>query len=1040
MKKFIQVFFMVLLVLTPLLAYAQGQKVTITGTVTDNSGEPLPGVSVFVKDTQIGTVTDVNGKYSLTLTNDDVILDFSFIGFLTKEVSAKGQKEINVKLEEDFVGLEETVVVGYSKQKKQTVSGSVGTVTSKELIQRPAANTSELLQGLVPGLVTRQSSGLPGADNTTLNIRGFGSPLVMIDGIQGSIDQIDPNDIESVSVLKDASAAIYGARAGNGVILVTTKRGSNKKSKINYNGAFSFTQPTFLPDRVGAHRWAEMLHESGLDPNNYSPHYVEYDPDQNTLTNILDGSEYKGYDWSEALYKDWVFQQQHNLNASGGTDKIRYFVSAGYTDQQSNFKSGDYDYNRYNIRSNIDAKITKDFSISVDFSYRKGILDKANFSASDMYNSLQTAKPVYPVINEADPTRATYSGFLQRSPYYQTFKDYSGFIKDEKASLQGAIQLKYDLPWVKGLSLKAKLSYEETFRWLKNVSKPFDVWEWDPTESTPDGEWILQGTQGTNKMFVYSSKGTELLPLFSIEYGRSFGSHNLRALLISETQTYDGTSLRGDRKNILSYESPYLRYASEEGKDNYEGTSQSARTSVIGRINYDYKRKYILDFTLRADASAEYSPNSRWGYFPSISAAWRISNESFIQDNSNAIDNLKLRLSFGMLGNDAVSSFDYLSGYNISTNFYIFGATPYPVIYSAGLANPDITWESMKIYNVGLDASFWRGLFGFEIDAFYRLRENILAQPTEQVPATFGASLPRTNLNKRDNRGVDVLLRHRNRIGQFVYHVNPMISWARGKYVDIQEEVSDDPEWNCRYVREGQWDDRQWGYLTDGFFMTQEEINNHPVDQDLTGNTTLKVGDLKYKDVNEDGVIDWRDQRVIGASGLPNLMYSIDMGLEFKGIQLSMLWQGAGMYMVNFSGSAAAPFSNESIPLELHYKYRAIVETGPDGDYIANPDEFELPPVTQNGRTNNNSKASDFWSYDTHYLRLKNLNLSYSLPRRVISGAGINDCVFYLSATNLLTIDNLGIWKHDFDPEVVGQNGRDYPPLKTVTLGIRFTF
>ena len=267
-----------------------------------------------------------------------------------------------------------------------------------------------------------------------------------------------------------------------------------------------------------------------------------------------------------------------------------------------------------------------------------------------------------------------------------------------------------------------------------------------------------------------------------------------------------------------------------------------------------------------------------------------------------------------------------------------------------------------------------------------------------------------------------------------------MISWARGKYVELQEEVSDDPDWNYRYVREGHWDDRQWGYLTDGFFMSQEEIDNHPVDQDLTGNTTLRVGDLKYKDINEDGVIDWKDQRVIGSSGLPNLMYSIDMGFGYKGIQLSMLWQGAGMYMVNFSGSAAAPFSNESIPLEIHYKYRAKIETGPDGDFIANADEFKLPPGTQNGRTNNNAKPSDFWSYDTHYMRLKNLNLSYSLPKRFLRPAGINDCVFYLSATNLLTFDNLGIWKHDFDPEVVGQNGRDYPPVKTVTLGLRFTF
>jgi hypothetical protein len=359
----------------------------------------------------------------------------------------------------------------------------------------------------------------------------------------------------------------------------------------------------------------------------------------------------------------------------------------------------------------------------------------------------------------------------------------------------------------------------------------------------------------------------------------------------------------GSRKDILSYEAPYLRYASEEGKDNSEGTSQNARSSVIGRVNYDYSGKYMVEFAMRADASAEYPPEGRWGYFPSISAGWRMSEESFIADNFSSIDNLKLRASYGVLGNDAVSSFDYLTGYNITTSYYIFGATPAPIISSAGLANPDITWETMKISNIGLDGNFWDGKLGFEIDAFYRLRENILTQPTEQVPSTFGASLPRTNLNKRDNRGFELTLTHFNKIGNVSYHLAPMISWARGKYVELEEEVleiTDDMDdetkefnrlWNERYVQEGQWDDRQWGYITEGFFMNQEQIDNHPVNQDkneVNPNQTIKVGDLIYKDINGDNLIDWRDQQIIGASGLPNTMFSLDMGAESKGFSVNM--------------------------------------------------------------------------------------------------------------------------------------------------------
>ncbi len=1038
------------------------QEKSVKGTVKDESGEPIPGATVFLKGSTTGTITNTDGVYSLSNISSEGILVFSFVGMQTSEVNIAGQDVINVIMKIDAIGIEEVIAVGYGVQKKATLTGSVGNVKAEELLQRPVANTTELLQGQVSGLYTRQSSGLPGADATKLNIRGFSdNPLVLIDGIEGRLGQIDPNDIESVSVLKDASAAIYGARAGNGVILVTTKRGKDEPSKITYHGSVSFSQPTFTPDLVDALKWAELLHESGLNPDDFSPNHVQFDPDTKRLINTTDGSDYQGNNWDDALYRDWAPQQQHNISASGGTKKIRYFLSGGYTDQTSNFNSGDYDFERYNVRSNIDAEINDNLGISVDFSYRRTKLDKANFSVGSMYNSLQVAKPVYPIIHEADPTRATYSGFLQRSPYYQTFKDYSGFVDNRSNVLQGALELRYKVPFVKGLVAKARLNVEEINSWNKSVSKPFDVWDYDLTAANEGNDpWIRTGTENNNEIKVYSNRSSELLPLISLTYDRDFGDHHLKGMLVSETRTYKWTSLQGTRKDILSFESPYLIYASEEGKDNAEnlktdgkrGTTERARQSFIGRLNYDYQGKYMLEVAMRADASGEYAKSGRWGYFPSFSAGWRISEEAFIKDNFSAVDNLKLRASYGVLGNDAVSSFDYLSGYTISTDFYVFGTSTYPIISSAGLPNPDITWETMKISNIGLDVDLWNGLLGFEIDAFYRLREDILAQPTEQIPNTFGASLPKTNLNKRDNRGIEIAITHRNKLGDFSYDISPIFAWARGKYVEINEDVlpttSDLDEetlvfnrlWNNRNVKEGNWDDRAWGYLSYGFFLTQEQIDNHTINQDQADNQTIRVGDIIYKDLNGDNYIDWRDEAVIGKSGLPKKMYSLDMGMQYKGFSLRMLWQGGSDYLVTIGGSASAAFGNESIPLSQHYEYRAIVEQDENGqDYIANQGDFKLPPVTQTGRTANNGKSSDFWKYDARYLRLKNINVSYSVPKSLLNELGLSKCILYFSGSNLFTISNLDIWKDSFDPEVTDNNNKKYPPVKTATFGIRLT-
>lgn len=1029
----------------------------ISGTVTDEMNDPIPGATVLVKGKSTGTITDLNGKFEISNVNAETVLSFSFIGMQTKDVVVANNTEIKVVLTSSGIDLNEVVAVGYGVQKKATITGAVGQVKQEDLLQRPVANTTELLQGQVAGLQTRQSSGLPGADGSTLNIRGYGSnPLVLVDGIEATLAEIDPNDIESISVLKDASAAIYGARAGNGVILITTKRGKEGKASVTYHGNVSLTAPTFLPSHVNATQWAEMLTEKGDDFIDYAPQYLEYDPDKKQITNTVDGSIYEGSNWSEEIYEDYALQQSHNLSASGGNENVNFFLSAGFLDQESNFKSGDYDFSRYNIRSNVDAKISDRLKVSVNLNYRSQTLDKANFSTEDMYNSLQTAKPVFPVVHEADPSRASWSGFVQRSPYYQTIKSYSGFQNKERNTFFGSMELDYSIPFVEGLSAKAKIMYEEINVLDKTVSKPFDVWDYDPLDYDNDGSiWTLVGVQGKNQMNVNSNKIREIMPVFSLNYDRTFGDHTFSGLLLSETRTLDNHKLGAFRKDILSYEAPYLNYASIEEMDNSESFSQNARTSVVGRVNYNYSGKYMFEFSLRADASAQYPPEGRWGYFPSVSAGWRASEESFLKENFSTLNNLKVRASYGILGNDAISNFDYLTGYNISENSYLFGSDAYPIISSAGLPNPDITWEQMTMYNAGLDGMWYNGLIGFEFDAFYRLREGILATSTEEVPNTFGASLPKENLNKRDNRGFELTLMHKHSVGDFSYHFNPMIAWTRGKYVEIQEELKPEggedltPEeieenilYNKRYGKEGHWDDRFWGYETDGMLETQAEIDAYINDHSDLTTASLQVGDFRYKDLNNDSIINWKDEKVLGKSGLPNWTLGINTGCTYKRVSVNMLWQGGAGYTVTIAGSAAGPFGNENVPLTEHYEHRAIVGVDDDGnEYITNRNSYELPPVTEiGGLSDNNNHTSDFYSYNAMFLRLKSLNVSYALPQRWMDQVGLKSVNVYLSGTNLLTFSNLGIWKDSFDPEVTTQNNKKYPPVKVLTFGTKITF
>ena len=1030
---------------------------SVSGTVSDSDGNPIPGVSIVEKNTTNGTVSDFDGNFQLSVGENAVLL-FSYIGYITIEQNATSAS-MSVTLEEDVAKLDEVVVVGYGAQTKKTLTGAVGTVSAEQLTLKPAQNTSELLFGTVAGLSVRQTGALPGSDFATLRIRNFGAPLVLVDGISATFGQVDPNDIQSISVLKDGAASIYGARAGNGVILITTKRGSDaaEGAKFSYHGTTTFSTLTTRPDTVNAHQYAQLMEEVGLGAENQMPDYLDYDPQRQRVFNSLTGEDFDGIDWYDAAYRDWTPQQQHNLSARGRSNKIGYFVSLGFTDTESAFRDADYKQNRYNVRANLDAQFNDNLSAQVDMSYFQTTLDRANFGINEMYNRLATGRPTNLAIFP-DPSYASHTGTgTPFSPIYSMRKEFAGTRVDRDNNLRARLALTYDVPFIDGLEATVSLNMESQTEWNKNIVKRFPIYTYDPSRGEGDAAYVQFGTNQRDNIRVTSDRDMELLPRITLNYEKEWDDHKILGTFVAESTTFERDYMFASRTDPLSFEAPYLNYSSEAERDNGEIFSESARSSYVGRVNYSLKDKYLFEAIVRADASARYSVEGRWGYFPSLSAAWRISEEDFMADNSSW-NNLKLRASYGIMGNDAVSNFDYLTGFNISSGFYIFNGTPYPIISSAGLANILVSWETMQIANIGIDGTLWDGGLGFELDVFYRLREDILALPQAEIPFHFGASLPRTNLNSRDNRGFDLMLTHKGKIGDVEYEINPMISYTRGKYVDWEEnvrptsgddltdeQIAENILWNARYNRSGKWDDLQWGFQTNGFFTNQAQIDNHPVDIDLAGNQTMIVGNLIFVDQNGDGIIDWKDQVVIGQSGMPKWNFSTFTSFKWKNWSIDALFQGATGYTVNFTDAAGygGISGHQSVAKKYQFENRSLLGANGDIEVLR-----KFPPAfTTGGLPQSDQRSNDFTRVDAFYLRLKTLNITYNLPKSLTSSLGLDYVQVYGSGSNVLTFDNFGVYSGSYDPEIITSAGdggggvdRAYPNVRTWTAGLKIGF
>tara|TARA_B110000014_G_scaffold261415_1_gene253075 strand:+ start:984 stop:4121 length:3138 start_codon:yes stop_codon:yes gene_type:complete len=1042
----IKKYFFFILILSSWSAFSQDHSVK--GTVFDENGEGLPGATIIIKGTTLGVVTDLEGVFSLMAYSDST-LEISFSGYQRQEIAINGRSSLNISLELDVELLNEVIVVGYGSQEKINLTGSVATINQQELTSVPVANTSNLLAGRVPGVMTRQNSGLPGGENTQIRIRSFSeAPLILVDGVQMDFSRIDQNDIASISILKDASAAVYGSKAGNGVVLVTTKRGEKGTPKISFNSSLTLQSATAFLEHVSSSQYVELVREANL--NDFADANSTFtEEDIFKYQNKEPG--YEGGNWVDALIENGAPMQQNNVSVSGGNDNVKYFTSFGYVDQESFFRSRDFDYKRYNARSNLDIKVNKQFSFSIDLSYRQDIRKRpAKNALSNIWIDLATAQPIFQTslpedISLPDPSKSAvaYSGSTtgNRNPLARSFRDIYGTYDRFDNTFRGKIGLKYKVPGITGLTLNADMNIQVLDRSEKTFRIPYNVYRYIPSSET----LLLEGVgNGISSISDAQYRRSMLYPLVYAEYKKEIGIHNFKALLLAEQTSRSYSRFSAVRQNLFTTSIPELFIGSENDQTN-NGSSGSdiGKKSVVARINYRLKDRYLFESTFRADGNVLFAPQRRWGYFPSFSFGWITSDEPFFPSNET-LSSLKLRASFSQLGDDTangINGFDYLSGYEAQTT-YLFGENiAETTIRTLGEVNPFLTWEVMTMYNIGLETSFLQGRIEFEADYFYRKRENILSNDQKSVAKEGGFELPLTNINVSDDRGIELSALIQQRVGEFRFELSPNFSFAKEKFI-IRRDLEDfiDSDYIRIYGKEGQWVNSRFGYLSDGIFMSQDEINNHPVIQDGNGNLILRPGDIRYKDLDGNDTINFRDQDVLGyASNMPEVTYGLGFSTSYKNLQFSMLFQGASKFSIYINGPAASMFSNGSIPLSYQYKY-AWQPNPNDPSVNINPDA-QLPAASISANSNN-SRISDFWLRDVRYLRLKNINLSYNIPKNILSKIGVKSTQIYFATENLITWTNLGIYKNTFDPEFDPntQATRRYPITRSFTVGLKASF
>lgn len=1007
---------------------AQTPQPILKGKVIDRGGETVIGAHVKWKNAQGGAVTDLDGNFSIPETGTELVI--SFLGYKTQTIKIKpGQKNLVVTLEDDAQDLDELVVVGYGTQKKASLTGSIETIKSEDLLSLPTANLDEALYGQVAGLQVMQTTGDPSsAKEANLHIRGINnSPLLVIDGVprfgtttsdgEMRLSDLNPDDIESISILKDAAAAaVYGARAANGVILVQTKRASgNQKVSVNYRGQMNIQQATQLPDFLDAYEYAKLYNRAventpGTANAAYTPEQLEMirthsNPNVYGDENLLDYLDNVGYTTT------------HSVSANGGNQYVKYYISGGYTHSKGLYSGVNRD--RFNYSAKLDATLTKGLVLSLDITGSRSNSKNSSYTTIDnAYNS----SPLQ-VLRFDNGYLASVDG---SNPLINV-EGLGGYIKDTGKMNTITANLRWELPWVKGLSVYARATFDNNTRIEKTFDKPVTLYTYDQQTGQFDTD--------PNTVYPTAKVSIEQIDRFvdnqlyeaGINYNRTFAAkHDVGAMLVANYQQTHNQYMTGENQNASIYPETIGTAVTARllGSETY-----NQRASLIGRLNYGYDYRYFVEASFRVDGSTYFHPDHRWGFFPSVSASWVLSNETFFKNwKQKVLSNVKFRASTGLLGDDGlVGEYSYLLTYIESTReAYNIGGNYRPrasFMSTGNYPNPELTWGKSHDYNIAADLGFWDNRFGLTFEHYWRYEtDKITAAPSYLYPPSTGVdgNVPNMNFSKLKAWGWDLTLTHRNTVGKVKYNVDLTLAKSQDKYLDFGDESSVTP--NLRRVGRSS---MVWSmYEAEGLFQSQEEIDNWPLDQDGQGNATLAPGDIKYKDQDGNHVLDTKDLIYVKNSSNPDFNFSLRLGASYKGFFVNVMFQGATGYQQNIKEL----YTTNSGSLQRFQKYHLTDTWTPD-----NPGA-SLPRIKFATANDNNRKESTFWVRDCDFLRLKSLSLGYALQPAVLKKLKLTSASIALQGSNLVTwssLSDLGM-----DPESL----RGYPIQRSygITLNLGF--
>ncbi|GAB3912816.1 TonB-dependent receptor [Mucilaginibacter boryungensis] len=1031
-----------------LSVYAQS---VIRGTVTDEKGDAMPGVTVTVKGTTSGTQTDVNGKFSLTA-NPGTTLVFSMVGYSPSQVVVGNQKTLSVSLTPSNSSLNEVVVVGYGTQKKASLTSATSSVTASEIVTTKNENLLNTLSGKLPGFRNVQNTAEPGSFANNYDIRGMGGALIVIDGVpRPDLARLDPNDIESVSILKDASAAIYGVRGANGVILVTTKKGKKGELALNYVGNYGLQAPLRLSRGVGSADYLTLVNEKAVHNTGVgfkgNPTYTA--AQMATLSQI-------NTDWYDVTTKKHAGQQQHNLSATGGTDNSNYYISIGMLGQDGLLKTNDLDYTRYNLRSNLSTRVSKNLTFDLNLS---GSQDKKNQPLQAPYwifRSMWFERPIYPVYANDNPAYY-YALPNPLHPLAQADASTSGYQILASKYFQSSAALTYNVPWVNGLNLKGLYSYDYTQNDNQLYNKAYNLYTYNAATNAYVVGSVQQSPSTIRKEnYQYPASLAQL----SLNYDHTFNNtHHISGLLAYEENNRSGDNFYAQRELSVPIEYLFAGTSTNAQASNSSNPSvfyKYKNTSYFGRLNYDYKSKYIAQVSFRYDGSSRFNLNKQWGFFPEAELGWRISEEGFFKNTKalSFINNFKVRASYGATGDDGASTYQYLAGFTYPASGSATGQPPgsvfdgvfYNAVQPRGIPNPSITWFTAKTLDAGVDLEAWNGLFGITFDWFRRDRDGLLANQLLSLPDVVGAGLPQQNLNSDRTFGFDFSVSHRNHIGKFNYEVGGTFGYTRTMNRTYTAARAGNSYLN--WIQKGsvanvltganRYNNAYFGYGSAGQFESYKAIENSPI---YVSKGTV-VGDYRYQDWNGDGQVGVDDSQPIGLYGLPLVSFGFNFSAAYKGVDLSAQFQGAAMVYATYIEQLHEPLWADGNALtqfldRWHPTDPAADPYDPNTQWT--PGYYAYTGTLAFVNTSANM-------HNASYVRLKSLEIGYTLPNKLMSRAGIKSIRLFANGYNVFTITGLKY----IDPEkpsgsstfiaATTQYDYAYPVDRVLSFGVNLKF